>query len=129
MVNAAATRGRPFGSTLARYDREIGWVTRPAAVELQIGAVTIEIQGNQTAGGEGGRLTSEQWRHIAIRDCVASAHGARIDDAEHRADVVMLTLSGEVLLRALKQRSAACVRRRTCALLQAIVSADGSGAA
>ena len=62
----------------------IGWVTRPAAVELQIGAVTIEIQGNQTAGGEGGRLTSEQWRHIAIFTAIGAVIGLGIGLAVDR---------------------------------------------
>jgi hypothetical protein len=44
----------------------IGWFTRPSAVDIQIGGVNIEIQGNTPAGAEGGSLTSSQWRHIAI---------------------------------------------------------------
>jgi hypothetical protein len=46
--------------------------------------VTIEIQGNQAAGGEGGRLTSEQWRHIAIFTAIGAVIGLGLGIAVDR---------------------------------------------
>jgi hypothetical protein len=64
-----------------------GWLTRPATVELQIGPLNIAIQGNEPAGAQGGRITSEQWRHIAILTGVGAAIGLALGFALDRGRI------------------------------------------
>jgi len=44
----------------------IGWLTRPEAVEFEVGPVRIEIEGDRAAGASGNSLTSGQATHVAI---------------------------------------------------------------
>jgi hypothetical protein len=43
----------------------VGYLTRPAATEITLGPLSIEVEGDRRAEG-GGPITSSQWQHIAI---------------------------------------------------------------
>jgi hypothetical protein len=43
----------------------VGYLTRPAATEITLGPLSIEVQGDRPAEGSG-PLTSGQWQHVAI---------------------------------------------------------------
>jgi hypothetical protein len=52
----------------------VGYLTRPAATEITLGPLSIEVQGDRPAEG-GGPLTSGQWQHIAIFTAVGGLIG------------------------------------------------------
>jgi len=42
-----------------------GYLTRPESAEINLGPLSIEVQGDRPAQGSG-PITSGQWQHIAI---------------------------------------------------------------
>lgn len=42
-----------------------GYLTRPASAEIKLGPLSIEVESDRRAEGDG-PLTSGQWQHIAI---------------------------------------------------------------
>jgi hypothetical protein len=55
----------------------VGWVTRPAATELNLGPLHAEVQSDHAAGAnDTGPLTNGQIQHIAIYTVVGGVIGA-----------------------------------------------------
>jgi hypothetical protein len=52
----------------------IGYATRPEIAEIRIGKLNIEISG-KGIGRHDDRITSEQWKHIAIFALIGGALG------------------------------------------------------
>jgi hypothetical protein len=52
----------------------VGYLTRPAATEITLGPLSIEVQGDRAAEGSG-PLTSGQWQHIGIFTAVGGLIG------------------------------------------------------
>jgi hypothetical protein len=52
----------------------VGYLTRPAATEITLGPLSIEVEGDRAAGG-GGPVTSGQWQHIAIFTAIGGVIG------------------------------------------------------
>lgn len=44
----------------------VGYLTRPQATEIKLGPLSVEVQGDRTAGAQGGALTPGQTQHIGI---------------------------------------------------------------
>ena len=66
----------------------VGWFSRPATVEIEIGQLNIQIQDNQPAAGNGGGLTSDQLQHIGIFAAIGGVIGLGLGlavDAGRRA--------------------------------------------
>lgn len=53
----------------------VGYFTRPQAAELSVAGVSIEIQGTEPAGNQGGSLTTGQQKHIGIAALVGALVG------------------------------------------------------
>jgi hypothetical protein len=53
----------------------LGYLTRPEAAELKLGPVSVEVQGDRAAQGNGGSLTSGQLQHIGIYAVIGAALG------------------------------------------------------
>lgn len=55
----------------------VGWVTRPAATEVNLGPLHAEVQSDHPAGAqETGSLTNGQIEHIAIYTVLGGVIGA-----------------------------------------------------
>ena len=52
----------------------VGYLTRPESAEINLGPLSIEVQGDRPAEG-GGPITSGQWQHIAIFTVVGGLIG------------------------------------------------------
>jgi len=52
----------------------LGYLTRPAATEITLGPLSIEVEGDQRAKSEG-PITSGQWQHIAIFTAIGGVIG------------------------------------------------------
>jgi hypothetical protein len=61
----------------------IGYATRPEIAEIRIGKLNIEISG-KGIGRPDDRLTSEQWKHIAIFALIGGALGLGLGFAMER---------------------------------------------
>jgi hypothetical protein len=60
-----------------------GWLTRPAAAELTIGPLQIEVQGDRPAEGSG-PLTTGQIEHVALYAVIGGLIGFLIGFAVDR---------------------------------------------
>ncbi len=52
----------------------VGYVTRPESAEITLGPLSIEVQGDRAARGDG-PLTSGQWQHMAIFTAIGGIIG------------------------------------------------------
>ena len=53
-----------------------GWLTRPEAAEVKIGALSVEVQGDRPASSsDGGSLTTGQMQHVGIYTIIGGALG------------------------------------------------------
>jgi hypothetical protein len=52
----------------------VGYLTRPESAEINLGPLSIEVQGDRPAQG-GSPVTSGQWQHIAIFTAIGGAIG------------------------------------------------------
>ncbi|GEM_PF-390706 len=61
----------------------VGYATRPEIAEIRIGKLNIEISG-KGIGRQDDRITSEQWKHIAIFALIGGALGLGLGFAMER---------------------------------------------
>jgi hypothetical protein len=65
----------------------IGYATRPEIAEIRIGKLNIEISGKGIGRHGDDRLTSEQWKHIAIFALIGGALGLGLGFAMERGRI------------------------------------------
>jgi hypothetical protein len=65
----------------------IGYATRPEIAEIRIGKLNIEISGKGVGRHNGGEITSEQWKHIAIFALIGGVLGLGLGFAMERGRI------------------------------------------
>lgn len=53
----------------------VGYVTRPQAAEIKLGPLSLEVQGDRTAGATGGAMTSGQTQHVGVYALIGALAG------------------------------------------------------